>query len=126
MNTMSFGAEDGKLLVPVDLAGIGWLRLRCDATGPVQSQALGRRGGILSFFSGGLQMTRIDGDWLEAFDEAMLGFFAIDHADAGMDQCLLECYSDLPAREAALAFGKDYELCRVDAFWPPPRLVLSS
>jgi len=31
-------------------------------------------------------MTRIDGDWLEAFDEAMLGFFAIDHADAGMDQ----------------------------------------
>ncbi len=23
-------------------------------------------------------MTRIDGDWLEAFDEAMLGFFAID------------------------------------------------
>ncbi len=71
-------------------------------------------------------MTKIDGDWLEAFDEAMLGFFAIDHADAGMDQCLLECYSDLPAREAALAFGEDYELCRVDTFWPPPRLVLNS
>jgi hypothetical protein len=61
-------------------------------------------------------MTRIDGGWLEAFDEAMLGFFAIDHADAGMDQCLLECYSDLPAREAALAFGENYELCRVDRF----------
>lgn len=71
-------------------------------------------------------MTRIDGDWLEAFDEAMLGFFAIDHADAGLDLCLLECYSDLPATEAALAFGEDYELCRVDTFWPPPRLVLSS
>ena len=55
-------------------------------------------------------MTRIDGDWLEAFDEAMLGFFAIDHADAGMDQHLLECYSDLPAREAALAFGEDNDL----------------
>lgn len=48
----------------------------------------------------------------------MLVFFAIDHADAGMDQSLLECYSDLPAREAALAFGEDYELSRVDAFWP--------
>lgn len=71
-------------------------------------------------------MTRIDGDWLEAFDEAMLGFFAIDHADAGMDQCLLECYSDLPAREAALAFGEDYELCRVDTFWPVRGLGLSS
>lgn len=71
-------------------------------------------------------MTRIDGDWLEAFDEAMLGFFAIDYADAGTDQCLLECHSDLPAREAALAFEEDYELCRVDTFWPPPRLVFNS
>jgi len=126
MNTMRVGAEDGKSLVPADLAGVGWRRLRCDATGPVQSQTLGRRGRILSGLSGGPQMTRIDGDWLEAFDEAMLGFFAIDHADAGMDQCLLECYSDLPAREAALAFGEDYELCRVDRFWPPPQLVLNS
>lgn len=71
-------------------------------------------------------MYRIDSAWLEDFDEAMFGFFAIDHADAGMDQLLLECYSDLPAREAALAFGEDYELCRVDTFWPPPRLVFSS
>jgi len=126
MNTMRVGAEDGKLLVPVDLAGVGWLRLRCDASGSVQSQALGRRGGILSGLSGGTQMTKIDGDWLEAFDEAMLGFFAIDHADAGMDQYLLGCYSDLPAREAALAFGEDYELYRVDTFWPPHRLVLNS
>ena len=83
---MRVGAEDGKSLVPVDLAEVGWLRLRCDATGPAQSQALGRRSGILSGLSGGPQMTRIDGDWLEAFDEAMLGFFAIDHAGAGMDQ----------------------------------------
>lgn len=40
MNTMRVGAEDGKSLVPVDLAGVGWLRLRCDATGLVQSQAV--------------------------------------------------------------------------------------
>lgn len=71
-------------------------------------------------------MTRIDGDWLEAFDEAMLGFFAIDHADAGMDQYLLQCYSDLSAREAALAFGEDYELSLVDMFWPVRGLGLSS
>ncbi len=71
-------------------------------------------------------MIRIDGEWLQEFDEAMLGFFAIDHADAGMDSFLLECYSDLPATEAALAFGVDYRLCRVDTFWPPPNLALNS
>lgn len=71
-------------------------------------------------------MNGIDGEWLAAFDEAMLGFFAIDHADVGMDRFLLECYADLPAKEAALAFGEEFELCRVDTFWPPHRLVLSS
>ena len=71
-------------------------------------------------------MSRIERDWLEAFDEAMLSFFAIDHADAGMDQCLLECYSHLPAREAALAFGENYELSRVDTFWPVRGRGLSS
>lgn len=63
-------------------------------------------------------MTRIDADWLEAFDEAMLTFFAIDHADAGMDQFLLECYQDLEAREAALTFGKDYDLDQVNSLSP--------
>ncbi len=71
-------------------------------------------------------MNRIDSEWLQAFDDAMLSFFAIDRADAGMDQFLPECDADLQPREAALAFGEDYELCRVDTFWPPPRLVLSS
>lgn len=126
MNTMRVGAEDGKSLVPVDVVGVGWRRLRCDATGPVQSQALGRGGGMLSGLSGKPQMTRIDGDWLEAFDEAMLGFFAIDHADAGMDEFLLGCYAGIPAREAALAFGEDYDLNRVDRFWPSPGLNVSS
>lgn len=71
-------------------------------------------------------MTRIDGEWLETFDEAMLGFFAIDHADAGMDQYLLKCYSDLPPTEATSAFGEDNEFCRVDTVWPKPKLSLSS
>lgn len=38
MNTMRVGAEDGKSLVPVDLAGVGWRRLRCDAIGPLRSR----------------------------------------------------------------------------------------
>jgi|GEM_PF-6539409 hypothetical protein len=51
-------------------------------------------------------MTRIDPDWLEAFDEALLRFFAIDHADFVMDQILLERYEGMEAREAALAYGR--------------------
>jgi hypothetical protein len=63
-------------------------------------------------------MAEIDSDWLRDFDEAMLGFFAIDHAEAGMDEKELGWYADLPAKDAALAYGQDFELCRVDTFWP--------
>lgn len=48
----------------------------------------------------------------------LLHLFAIDHNDAGMDETLLDCYADLPPREAALAFGSDYDLERDDALWP--------
>ena len=54
---------------------------------------------------------------LRAFDEAMLEFYSIDHWDAGVDEYLLACYTDLPAREAALAFGEGYDLNRMDPFW---------
>ncbi|HEL4111035.1 TPA: hypothetical protein UM343_001162 [Stenotrophomonas maltophilia] len=50
----------------------------------------------------------------------LLHLFAIDHNDAGMDETLLDCYADLPPREAALAFGSDYDLERDDALWPQP------
>jgi hypothetical protein len=70
-------------------------------------------------------MTKTDGVWLKALDEAMLTFFAIDHADAGMDEFLLGWYASIPAREAALAFGEDYDLNRVDTFWPSPGLNVS-
>lgn len=63
-------------------------------------------------------MTKIDSEWLKAFDEALLALFAINHSDAGMDEFLLGCYADLPARDAALAFGEDYDLDRDDALWP--------
>jgi hypothetical protein len=68
------------------------------------------------------KMNRIDADWLHKFDEAMLGFFTIDHADAGMDERELSWYADLPPSEAALAYGRDLDLCRVDTFWPSPGL----
>jgi len=64
------------------------------------------------------KMNRIDADWLREFDEAMLCFFAIDHADAGMDERELSWYADLPPSDAALAYGQDFGLCRVDSFWP--------
>lgn len=63
-------------------------------------------------------MKTIAPDWLEHFDQAMLAFYAIDHVDAGMEEKELGWYRDLPPREAALAYGEDYELCRVDTFWP--------
>ncbi|SMR82784.1 MULTISPECIES: hypothetical protein [Stenotrophomonas] len=65
-------------------------------------------------------MTKIHPTWLEAFDKELLHLFAIDHRDAGMDEYLLRCYADLPPREAALAFGSDYDLERDDALWPRP------
>jgi len=69
-------------------------------------------------------VTRIDPTWLEAFDKELLHLFAIDHRDAGMDEYLLRCYADLPPRDAALAFGSDYDLERDGALWPRPRVPL--
>ncbi|NWF34430.1 hypothetical protein HH110_15430 [Stenotrophomonas sp. SAM-B] len=71
-------------------------------------------------------MNKIDTDWLEEFDEAMLGLFAINHSDAGMDEALLVSYYDLEPREAALAFGNDYDLDRAYVVWPPVGLLLNS
>lgn len=59
----------------------------------------------------------IDACWLRDFDGFMVRFYAIDHADAGMDHGDLLRYCDLDPREAALVYGQDYQLCRVDSFW---------
>ncbi|MFL0350760.1 hypothetical protein [Stenotrophomonas lactitubi] len=69
-----------------------------------------------------MTVTPIDPAWLAAFDAELLYLFAIDHQDAGMDAFQLGCYADLPPREAALAFGSDYDLERDDALWPRPRV----
>lgn len=71
-------------------------------------------------------MTTIDTAWLEAFDNERHYLFAIEHSDAGIDEYLLSCYADLPPREAALAFGSDYDLERDDALWPRTGVALQS
>jgi len=73
-----------------------------------------------------MTMTKIDAAWLEEFDEALLGLFAVDHSDAGMDEYLLNCYADLEPREAAMAFGNDYDLARTPLLWPMPGLAMHS
>lgn len=58
--------------------------------------------------------------WLRDFDVAMIRYFLIDHADAGMDEAVLLRYADLPPQTAALQFGEDYELQRMDVGWMAP------
>ncbi len=62
-------------------------------------------------------MNRIGADWLRNFDEAMLCIFAIDHADARMDERELFWYAVLPPGDAALSCGQEFDLCGTDAFW---------
>lgn len=71
-------------------------------------------------------MTKIAPTWLEAFDKELLHLFAIDHRDAGLDEYLLGCYADLPPRDAALAFGGDYDLVRDDALRARPCVASES
>lgn len=59
-------------------------------------------------------MVCIDGKWLREFDVALQAYLAINRHDAGITDEIAIRYADLPAREAALAFGEDYELQRVD------------
>lgn len=61
-------------------------------------------------------MNTLTPEWISQFDHHLKELFAIDHVDAGMDESDLRLYSDLPPREAALAFGDDYDLERVDPF----------
>ncbi len=68
------------------------------------------------------KMNRIDADWLREFDEATLGYFAIDHAESGIDESKLSWYADLQPCDAVLAYGRDFDLSRVDTFWPSRRL----
>jgi len=52
--------------------------------------------------------------WLNSFDEHLKKFFGIDHHDAGLSDEHLLRYTDLEPREAALVYGEDYDLDRID------------
>ncbi|ALJ29435.1 hypothetical protein AOT14_30870 [Stenotrophomonas acidaminiphila] len=62
----------------------------------------------------------VDARWLQDFDAAMKRYFLIDHADAGMDEIELARYVDLRPHVAALQYGEDYDLQRVDIDWLSP------
>ena len=59
----------------------------------------------------------MDTNWLHHFDASLKRFFGIDHNDAGMDAEQLKRYEDLKPQEAALTFGQDYDLDRIDGPW---------
>lgn len=62
-------------------------------------------------------MTTINAQWRHAFDAALQTHFALSIDDAGLTDTELARYADLQSREAALTFGEDHDLDRVDRGW---------
>ena len=62
-------------------------------------------------------MTTINTTWRDAFNDALQAHFAITIGDAGLTGTELSRYADLEPKEAALQFGEDYDLDRVDQGW---------
>ncbi|HGM6050057.1 MULTISPECIES: hypothetical protein [Stenotrophomonas] len=62
-------------------------------------------------------MTNINAHWCTAFNAALQAHFALTIQDAGLTDMELSRYSDLQPKEAALTFGEDHDLDRVDRGW---------
>ncbi|HDS1522648.1 hypothetical protein D7Y40_02630 [Stenotrophomonas maltophilia] len=62
-------------------------------------------------------MTIITATWRDAFNAALQSHFAITIEDAGLSDAELARYVDLEPKEAALQFGEDYDLDRIDQGW---------
>lgn len=62
-------------------------------------------------------MTIITASWRDAFNAALQAHFAITIGDAGLTDTELSRYADLEPKKAALQFGEDYDLDRVDLGW---------
>ena len=56
----------------------------------------------------------ISDSWLNSFDHYLKKLFGIDHKDAGISDEQLLAYTDLEPRDAALMYGEDYDLDRID------------
>ena len=62
-------------------------------------------------------MTIINAQWRNGFNRALQAHFAITIGDAGLTDTELSRYADLEPKAAALQFGEDYDLDRVDQGW---------
>ncbi len=62
-------------------------------------------------------MTTITATWRDDFNAALQAHFAITLDDAGLTYTELSRYADLEPKEAALQFGEDYDLDRIDRGW---------
>lgn len=62
-------------------------------------------------------MTIINAQWRNGFNTALQAHFAITIGDAGLTDTELARYTDLDPKAAALQFGEDYDLDRVDQGW---------
>lgn len=62
-------------------------------------------------------MTTINAQWRHAFNAALQAHFVLTIQDAGLTDTELSRYSDLQPKEAALTFGEDHDLERVDRGW---------
>ena len=62
-------------------------------------------------------MSDLDVTWLMEFDKALQEHLAIARHDAGITDEVARRYADLPPDEAALQYGEDYDLQRVNRDW---------
>lgn len=56
----------------------------------------------------------IPANWLEAFNKHLTTLYGINHKDAGASDEELLRYTDLEPREAAIVYGEDYDIERID------------
>jgi hypothetical protein len=62
-------------------------------------------------------MTTINAQWRNGFNAALQSHYAITINDAGLTDTELARYTELDPKAAALQFGEDYDLDRVDQGW---------
>jgi hypothetical protein len=62
-------------------------------------------------------MRLIHAEWLRAFDANVKQLLGIDRRDVGLSDEQLSRCADLLPRDAALQFGEDYDVQRVDIDW---------
>ena len=62
-------------------------------------------------------MADLDGKWLLEFDRALQKYLAITRDDAGISDEVASRYAVLSPFRAALQYGEDYDLQRIDIDW---------